>query len=306
MQDSFLCRHLQGQTWGRSTPRWETATDGVVSLFAMLEFAARDYVDIAYRFGIVLGAVRGQPPEGQAIDIAKELKKLSQETNRLGLSVTRDAVGAFILECMSTHPGSVSVTGSGDDRVVHFQNLGLSNERTYFHVEAIYATLRAELQAVQFKMIPRERSRYSNGEWLKDSVIQTHFPTSFKELDRAGKCYGYGQGTAAVFHSMRALEPALVALAAPFPQISPAHENWNAIIEQIECAVRELGKQKKSQQKTDDETFFGAATQHLYFVKNAWRNHVAHGRESYGDDEAAKIMSRTLEFTESLCSRFKE
>jgi hypothetical protein len=291
---------------GAVLPPWETALDGVVSLFAMLEFAARDYVDIAYRFGIVLGAVRGQQPNDEAIDITKELKRLSQETNRLGLLVTREVVGAFIVECMNTHSGTVSVTGSGDDRMVHFQNLGLSNERTYFHVEAIYSTLRAELQAMQFKMIPRERSRYSNGEWLKDSAIQGRFPTSFKELDRAGKCYGYGQGTAAVFHSMRALEPALVALAAPFPHISPAHENWNAIIEQIESAVREMGKQKKSQQKTDEETFFGSATQHLYFVKNAWRNHVAHGRESYGDDEAAKIMSRTLEFTESLCPRFRE
>jgi hypothetical protein len=105
---------------------------------------------------------------------------------------------------------------------------------------------------------------------------------------------------------MRALEPALTALAKPFPHISPTHENWQNIIEQIETAVRAIGQQPKSQQKIDEEKFFGAAASHLYFVKNAWRNHVAHARDSYSDDEAVKVLSRTLEFIESLCPRLQE
>jgi hypothetical protein len=304
MQDALISV-IKERNLGDVYPPWETALNGVVSLFAMLEFAARDYVEIAYRFGVVLGAVRGQPV-GEVIDLAKEFKKLTEEANRLGLLVTRDAVGAFLVECMNTHPGTVSISGTGDDRVIHFANLGLDNQRTYYHVEAIYSTLKAELQNTQFKMIPKERSRYNGDEWLKKSTIQSQFPTAFRELERAGTCYSYGQGTAAVFHSMRALEPALIALAAPFPNISPTYENWNAIIEQIEKAVKALGQLPKSQQKIDDEKFFGAATSHLYFVKNAWRNHVAHGRDSYSDDEALRVLSHTLEFTESLCPRLHE
>jgi hypothetical protein len=298
VQNAFVRESL-----GVAPPPWEIAPNGVVSLLAMLEFAARDYVEIAYGFGIILGAAR--KPAAQ-VDLSKEFKKLLEEANRLGLFVTRDAIAAFLMECMNAHPGTVSITGSGDDRVIHFGNMGLNSERTYYHVEAIYSTLKAELQTTKFKMIPKERARYNGGEWLRDSVIQTRFPASFKELERSGTCYSYGQGTAAVFHSMRALEPALIALAAPFPSISPTYENWNQIIEQIEKAVRALGQQPKSQQKIDDETFFGAATSHLYFVKNAWRNHVAHGRDSYSDDEAVKILSHTLEFIESLCPRLQE
>src|SRR5260370_37906405 len=105
---------------------------------------------------------------------------------------------------------------------------------------------------------------------------------------------------------MRALEPALTAIAKPFPHISTAHENWQNIIEQIESAVRAIGQQPKSQQKIDDEKFFGAATSHLYFVKNAWRNHAAHARDSYSGDEAVRILTQTLEFIESLSPRFQE
>jgi hypothetical protein len=104
---------------------------------------------------------------------------------------------------------------------------------------------------------------------------------------------------------MRSLEPALSALAAPFG-VSASHDNWQNIIEQIESKARNLGQQPKSQQKIDDETFYGGATSHLYFVKNAWRNHVAHTRDSYSDDEAVKIMQRSLEFVESLCPRLHE
>jgi hypothetical protein len=270
----------------------------------MLEFAARDYIEIAYRFGVVLGAVRKEP--ATYVDLSKEFKKLLEESNRLGLLVTRDTIGAFLMEVMNTHPGSVSLTGSGDDRQVHFSNMSLDSERTYYHVEAIYSTLQAELRTTQFKMIPKERSKYNNSEWLKNSAIQSQFPSSFKELERAGACYSYGQGTAAVFHSMRALEPTLAAIAKPFPHISPAHENWQNIIEQIESAVRSIGQQPKSQQKIDDEKFFGTAASHLYFVKNAWRNHVVHARDSYSDDEAVKILTQTLEFIESLFPKIRE
>jgi hypothetical protein len=104
---------------------------------------------------------------------------------------------------------------------------------------------------------------------------------------------------------MRALESGLTALAKPF-NVSSAHENWQNIIEQIESAVRALGNQTKSQQKIDDEKFFGAAVSHLYFVKNAWRNHVAHARDNYGDDEALRILQHSQEFIESLCPRLQE
>ena len=254
----------------------------------------------------MLAALRKPAPDIR--DFSKAIETLLAETNRMGLLVTRDALGEMLLEVVKTNPGSVKMTGEGDERTIHFTDTGLPSERMCHHVEAIYATMKAELGTVLLKAIPREKIQYSNSEWLKHSEIQFKFPMSFKELDRAGVCYSLGQPTASVFHSMRALEPALSALSAlakPF-NVPSTHDNWQNIIVQIESAIRCLGQQQKSQQKIDDETFFGAAVSHLYFVKNAWRNHVAHTRDSYSDDEAAKIMQHSLEFMESLCPRLSE
>jgi hypothetical protein len=270
----------------------------------MFEFSARGYVEISYTFGQVLASLR--KPEPAFCDLSRSIETLLSEANRLGLVITRDALGEMLLEIMNANPGSVNMTGEGDERKVQFTNVGLDSERTCHHVETIYATMKAELGAILLKAIPRERATYCNSEWLKNSEIESKFPTSFTELDRAAICYSLGQSTASVFHSMRALEPALAALAKPFPHISSKHENWQTIIEQVETTVRALGQQPKSQQKLDEEKFFGAATSHLYFVKNAWRNHVAHARDSYNDDEALKILIHTFDFIESLCPRLQE
>jgi hypothetical protein len=195
-------------------PPWKNAPNGVVSLLAMLEFSARSYVEISYQFGLVLASLRkpGLPLD----DFSPFFEKLMGEANRLGLVVTRDALGEMLMETVKTCPENAKLTGTGNERVAHFSGAGLDNDRTCHHVEAIYAAMKAELGAILLKAVPRERIRYNNSEWLKKSEIELRFPTSFKELDRAGVCYSLGQATASVFHSMRALEPALAALAEPF------------------------------------------------------------------------------------------
>ena len=284
-------------------PPWETTPNGVVSLLTMLEFAARDYVEIAYQFGEVLATLRTEKP--QEFDLGNAIQTLLAETNRLGLLVTRDALGEFLLEMVKLNPDSVTAIGIGMERTFHFKNIGLNTQRTCYHIENIYSTLKAELRTTLFKVIPKERAKYNDAKWLKSPDLQTKFPLAFRELEHGGICYSLGQPTACVFHAMRALECGLAALAKPFT-ISSALDNWQTIIEQIEKAVRALGMQSKSQQKSEDEKFYGAATSHLYFVKNAWRNHVSHRLENYSDDDALKILLRTQEFVGSLCERLQE
>jgi hypothetical protein len=278
---------VQERDMGIVSPPWETAPNGVVSLLAMLEFSARNYVELAYQFGLTMASLKDHSPQIDSFE--RTFTRLAGEAEDLGLLVTHAHIERMLKELVLDAQGQEAP----------------KNERICYHIETIYATLQTELDTIHFKAIPKERSRYNNSEWLNFSLTMLNFPTSFKELDRAGSCYSLGQPTASVFHSMRALEPALSVLARHF-NVSAAHENWNVIIEQIESAVRSLGQQPKSQQKIDDETFFGAATSHLYFVKNAWRNHVAHARGSYSDDESVRILLRTQEFIESLCPRFQE
>lgn len=297
-------------------PPWETAPPyGVVSLLAMLEFAAKDFVEISYRFGLVLGFMKrhsaGIDPalvkKGFEDTMQNVFGDLLKNGSNLGLTVTTEQLLSFLKEHHENAPEEMKQRNLENIKRKEFIIAGqIDMARAAYHAETLYSTMRAELSSISFKAIPKERTRYANSEWLKNSAIESKFPTSFKELDRAGTCYALGQPTASVFHSMRALEPALSALAKPFPHISTTYEYWQKIIEQIEAAVVALGQQPKSQQKIDDEKFFGSATSHLYFVKNAWRNHVMHARDSYSDDESVKILSHTLEFIESLCPRLQE
>jgi hypothetical protein len=78
----------------------------------MLEFSVRGYVEISYQFGLVLAALRGSEPALHGL--SKSSEKLLAEANRLGLVVTRDALGEMLLEVVKEHPGTVKVTGEGD------------------------------------------------------------------------------------------------------------------------------------------------------------------------------------------------
>jgi hypothetical protein len=305
---------VQESDLGAVCPPWETAPHGVVSLLTMLEFAAKDFVEISHRFGLVLGFAKRHSAATDSGTLQKTLEDSLQNVfgdllkngSNLGLAVTTEHLLLLLREHHQNATEEIKQRNIENVRRGEFVIGGqMDMNRAAYYAETLYSTMRAELSSMLFKAVPKERARYSNAEWLKNSVIESRFPTSFRELDRAGACYALGQPTASVFHSMRALEPGVSALAKSFG-VSSTYDNWQNVIEQIESAVRSIGQRAKSQQKIDDEKFFGSATSHIYFVKNAWRNHVMHARDSYSDDEAVKILSHTLEFIESLCPRLQE
>jgi hypothetical protein len=276
-----------------------------VSLLAMLEFAAAKFVEISHRFGLLLGAVNNRTLLVDPDILEDTYSDLITLGSHLGLAVTTKHLINLFGELHSNAPADVQEQNK--ERIKRGELIisgEMTHERAAHHVESIYSTMLAELGSMLFRAIPKERAIYWEG-WLSGTDIGSKFHTSATELERAGRCYALGEATACVFHSMRALEPGLGALAEEF-RVSAAHENWQNIINDIEAAIRELGKLPKNQQKLEDEKFFGAAVSHLYFVKNAWRNHVNHMRDSYSDGEAKKVLDRSKDFIESLCPRLQE
>lgn len=268
----------------------------------MLEFPVSDYLQVANRFGQIVGSATALKTKDIEPDLLKDsITFLYEETVRLKLSVTHQQLSQMVAELAKKNPDSVTVSG----KRMEIKGAALNMDRLSHYVESIYLTLTAELDSMLFKAISRDRNSFIDSSWLRDSPLVSAFPTAFKDLERSGICYALGQSTASVFHSMRALEPALAALAAPFA-VSAQYENWQNIINDIESKVRALGQTPKTKQKIEDEKFFGAAVSHLYFIKNAWRNHVAHTRDSYSDDEALRVLQHSREFVDSLCPRLKE
>jgi hypothetical protein len=50
-------------------------------------------------------------------------------------------------------------------------------------------------------------------------------------------------------------------------------------------------------------TFYGSAASHFFFVKEAWRNHVAHTRVSYNEREAGDVLSHVKAFMATVAQK---
>jgi hypothetical protein len=171
---------------------------GVVSLLDMLDFAAKDFVEISYRFGLALATLEKRDYDNEAFD--RVMEKLLDECNRLGLLVTRDRIAEFILELVKNNRSTSSL--SHDKELVRVSGT-LPEPRISHHLESIHATLKSEIGAVLFRVIPRERARYCDPKWLTDSIIFSKYADTVDEFQRAGRCFAYGENTACIFHLLR-------------------------------------------------------------------------------------------------------
>lgn len=115
-----------------------------------------------------------------------------------------------------------------------------------------------------------------------------------------------------IFHAMRVVEHGLRALARRLKVALPKKrhidlEEWGKLISHIEGKIENIDNTRKRtpQREKDLEFYHGAASQFRHF-KNAWRNHVMHGRASYDHEEAEKVLRHVHEFMDHIAARVKE
>jgi hypothetical protein len=253
---------------------------GVVSLLDMLRFAAERFYklseelsrvsqDVAHLRPLVLGGA------GTPLSDVKDL------TLELGLDSAYDQ----ILRIYATLPKEQGI------------------------IERLFADLHRrvhdDLKRKLVYCVEAERNKFCDPQWLVESPIFKKFPTAFKELQSAGRCYAFGEGPASAFHSMRALEIALGVLAARF-NVDFQNTNWHPVIEEIESKIRDISKAPKSQQRLDDEKFFGGLGRHFMFLKNGWRNHVMHVRDNYTDREARQMLDHLTDLLMEMSQQLSE
>ena len=68
------------------------------------------------------------------------------------------------------------------------------------------SVIHSELDGEMFFHIESERLEYWAPAWLMDQPIRRYFPKAHEEIQGAGRCYGYGEPTACVFHLMRVID----------------------------------------------------------------------------------------------------
>ena len=175
-----------------------------------------------------------------------------------------------------------------------------------------------QIQLRRFIYIQQDKARLIIGISAHWQAVWDKFPSVRVDSESAVECYALGQNTASVFHSMLVLETGLLSLSASIGITKPS-KNWGGVIGQIETEIakrRQLAQAlpkgskppspKTAKRHADLIAFYSSAAKEFVYFKDAWRNHVAHGRAHYDQFEAARVLVHVREFMAHLCTRLKE
>jgi hypothetical protein len=91
--------------------------------------------------------------------------------------------------------------------------------------------------------------------------------------------------------------------------VSLAHTNWGPAIDQIESKIRQMHVDpawKALPDCKEQQEFYSQAASHLGIAKDAWRNHTAHVRGKYDEQEASDILTGVRAFMQKLATRLAE
>jgi len=171
------------------------------------------------------------------------------------------------------------------------------------HLDTLSFSFAEELRKSSCFRIANEKDKYFQKYDLFGAKVNTAFPSCADEIEKAGTCYALEQNEACVFHCMRVLERALRALAKKLNVTFSGTldlQNWQNIIEAIEAAIKNLEKLPKSQFKSETLKLFSQAAMQFRWFKEAWRNHVMHGRDVYDQGKSRSILDHVQELMQAL------
>lgn len=163
--------------------------------------------------------------------------------------------------------------------------------------------LTEELDACLFLHVPNDAHYYQEPQEGWQDVLVS-FPSAMLNIEEASKCFALNRYTAAVFHCMRILESGIRVLANQFG-VPADYRDWGNIIDNIESEIKAKTKALGTK-KWPDHQFYSEAAVHLFHLKDAWRNHVIHGRLDFDEERARTTYEHTRDFMCHLALRLKE
>jgi hypothetical protein len=144
-----------------------------------------------------------------------------------------------------------------------------------------------------FLWVPPDRLDYYYNENLFGPEVRDKFPDGVVDIVESGNCYALGRSTACVFHLMRVIPYGMQSVAKKLKVKYPRPIiclDWGGIIQPIDKAVRLLGQLARTKKRIEDQKYYSEIVSHLYYCKDAWRNHVSHAREPYDMPQAQSVM----------------
>jgi hypothetical protein len=184
-----------------------------------------------------------------------------------------------------------------------------SDDKMYEHlfniretIDHLTSRIRDEMETFVFITIQNKYTAfYEPPEPLFGNGVATQFSSLAYDIQEAGKCLALGRSTAAVFHVIRCLEGAILALSRclriPDP-IKAADRNWGAMLRLVKGEVDRRWPTSTDRLGGDGQAFdelYGA----LAGLQNPYRNATMHLDKVYTEEDA----NHTFELVRGLMRR---
>jgi len=255
---------------------------GLVSLHDMLKIRACDFISIGSGLQNIESQLASRPDQRPAWEQAFE-----EYLNLLNFI----ELGAWDMGL--THTGKIARSIRDEQR-----GKTLSNEDIRRSLKEINRSFVQELESQVFLYINGPNTKWLHRNDAFGSVVANSFRTCTADIWAAGNCLALELYDSCVFHLMRVVERGLAVMAAKF-NVPSDQRNWHNIIEEIESAIRKMDRSWGTDWKSLQSQYAEVACQFMFF-KQAWRNHVAHGRDTYDLSRTMTILIATEHFMNRL------
>jgi hypothetical protein len=179
------------------------------------------------------------------------------------------------------------------DELLKEARVGMNTTELDAKISSIQSMARKQLKGKKFFYVAKELAEYYDNKLLCGESVAEKFESAVPDIIEAGNCYALERPTACVFHLMRVIPYGMQVLAkklkvkynAPIETL-----DWGSIIQPIDKAVKNFAQQKRTKKRIEDQQYYSEIVTHLYYCKDAWRNHVSHGRDPYDMPKAKSVI----------------
>ena len=189
------------------------------------------------------------------------------------------------------------------ERWLNIENYPCTNVET--DCDEIAISAESELKRQYFGHITAEKAKEIFKFGTKWGGVFQKFGSAERDAFEATCCYAYGRNDACVHHCMMVLERGFDALAHKLG-LNPQAKAWGGVIEGMEEEIVKRQKALRAKKPSDLLTFLSVAAKEFTYFKDAWRNHSAHGRAEYDENDARKVLTHARDFMEHLSEKLKE
>jgi len=124
------------------------------------------------------------------------------------------------------------------------------------------------------------------------------FKDAQEDIEEAGNCLAVAQGTACVFHLMRAMESAVQTLSGELNMTVTHKTPWRVLTTGMDGKIKKLPDSTEPEKQKKNA--WEEACVNLHHVGSVWRNDTMHPAKSYTPSQALEIFNAVKVFMLSL------